>query len=78
MNSSRFKIISQVARDIYDIPISTVPSEFAFSTEGRIQSKPLDDMTEEIDEAEEIDEEFINIGKEMETIFQNLNNDSMI
>ncbi|KAA0067919.1 zinc finger BED domain-containing protein RICESLEEPER 4-like [Cucumis melo var. makuwa] len=86
VNSSRFKIISQVARDIYIIPISTVPSESAFSTGGRvldsfrssltpqtaealicaqnwIQSKPLDDMTEEIDRAEEIDEEFINIER---------------
>uniref|UniRef100_A0A9I9CUY2 HAT C-terminal dimerisation domain-containing protein n=1 Tax=Cucumis melo TaxID=3656 RepID=A0A9I9CUY2_CUCME len=35
VNSSRFKIISQVARDIYNIPISTVPSESAFSTGGR-------------------------------------------
>ncbi|KAA0057619.1 zinc finger BED domain-containing protein RICESLEEPER 2-like [Cucumis melo var. makuwa] len=101
VNSSRFKIISQVARDIYSIPISTVPSESIFSTGGRvldsfrssltpqiaevlicaqnsIQSKPLDDMTEEIDEAEEIDEEFINIGKEMEPAFENLNNDPMV
>ncbi|TYK16245.1 zinc finger BED domain-containing protein RICESLEEPER 2-like isoform X3 [Cucumis melo var. makuwa] len=101
VNSSRFKIISQVARDIYSIPISTVPSESAFSTGGRvldsfrssltpqtakalicaqnwIQSKSLDDMTEEIDGAEEIDEEFINIGKKMEAAFENLNNDSMV
>ncbi|KAA0038191.1 zinc finger BED domain-containing protein RICESLEEPER 2-like isoform X3 [Cucumis melo var. makuwa] len=101
VNSSRFKIISQVARDIYSIPISTVPFESAFSTGGRvldsfrssltpqtaealicaqnwIQSKPLDDMTEEIDGAEEIDEEFTNIGKEMEAAFENLNNDSMV
>ncbi|KAA0034838.1 putative transposase [Cucumis melo var. makuwa] len=101
VNSSRFKIISQVARDIYGIPISTVPSKSAFSTGGRvldsfrssltpqtaealicaqnwIQSKPLDDMTEEIDGAEEIDEEFINIGKEMKAPFENLNNDSMV
>uniref|UniRef100_A0A9I9EFY8 HAT C-terminal dimerisation domain-containing protein n=1 Tax=Cucumis melo TaxID=3656 RepID=A0A9I9EFY8_CUCME len=100
VNSSRFKIISQVARNIYSIPISTVPSESVFSTGGWvldsfrssltpqmaealicahnwIQSKPLDDMTEEIDGAEEIDEEFINIGKEMEAAFENLNNDSM-
>uniref|UniRef100_A0A9I9EGH8 HAT C-terminal dimerisation domain-containing protein n=1 Tax=Cucumis melo TaxID=3656 RepID=A0A9I9EGH8_CUCME len=79
VNSSRFKIISQVARDIHSIPISTVPSESAFSTGGRnwIQFKPLDDMTEEIDGAKEIDEEFINIGKEMEAAFENLNNDSM-
>ncbi|TYK26632.1 zinc finger BED domain-containing protein RICESLEEPER 2-like isoform X3 [Cucumis melo var. makuwa] len=101
VNSSRFKIIRQVARDIYSIPISTVPSESAFSTEGWvldsfrssltpqtaealicahnwIQSKPLDDMTEEIDGTEEIDEEFINIEKEMEAAFENLNNDSMV
>ncbi|KAA0062344.1 zinc finger BED domain-containing protein RICESLEEPER 2-like isoform X3 [Cucumis melo var. makuwa] len=101
VNSSRFKIIRQVARDIYNIPISTVPSESAFSTEGWvldsfrssltpqtaealicahnwIQSKPLDDMTEEIDGTEEIDEEFINIEKEMEAAFENLNNDSMV
>ncbi|KAA0032266.1 zinc finger BED domain-containing protein RICESLEEPER 2-like isoform X3 [Cucumis melo var. makuwa] len=101
VNSSRFKIISQVVRDMYSIPISIVPSEFAFSTGGRvltsfrssltpqtaeplicaqnwIQSKTLDDMTEEIDGAEEIDEEFINIGKEMEAAFENLNNDSMV
>ena len=73
VNSSRFKIISQVARDIYSIPISTMPSESAFRNGGWvldsfrssltpqtaeglicaqnwIQSKPLDDMTEEIDE----------------------------
>ncbi|TYK01651.1 zinc finger BED domain-containing protein RICESLEEPER 2-like isoform X3 [Cucumis melo var. makuwa] len=96
-----YLIISQVARDIYSIPISTVPSEFAFSTGGRvldsfrssltpqtaeelicaqnwIQSKPLDDMTEEIDGTEEIDEEFINIGKEMKAAFENLNNDTMV
>ncbi|KAA0025157.1 zinc finger BED domain-containing protein RICESLEEPER 2-like isoform X3 [Cucumis melo var. makuwa] len=71
VNSSRFKIISQVARDIYSIPISTVPSESTLSTRGR--SKLLDDMTEEIDEAEEIDE-----GKKMEVAFENLNNDSMV
>uniref|UniRef100_A0A9I9EHN3 Uncharacterized protein n=1 Tax=Cucumis melo TaxID=3656 RepID=A0A9I9EHN3_CUCME len=35
-------------------------------------------MTEEIDGAEEIDKEFINIGKEMEAAFENLNNDSML
>ena len=79
MNFSRFKIISQVARNIYSISILTVPFKSAFSTGGHvldsfrsslttqtakalicdqnwIQSKPLDDMTKEIDEDEEIDE----------------------
>ncbi|KAA0042874.1 zinc finger BED domain-containing protein RICESLEEPER 2-like [Cucumis melo var. makuwa] len=80
VNSSQFKIICQVARDIYSIPISTVPSESVFSTGGQnwIRSKPLDDMTEEIDGVEEIDEEFMNIGKEMEAAFENLNNDAMV
>uniref|UniRef100_A0A9I9E9T0 HAT C-terminal dimerisation domain-containing protein n=1 Tax=Cucumis melo TaxID=3656 RepID=A0A9I9E9T0_CUCME len=35
VNSFRFKMISQVARDIYSTTISTVPSESAFSTGGR-------------------------------------------
>ncbi|KAA0025878.1 zinc finger BED domain-containing protein RICESLEEPER 4-like [Cucumis melo var. makuwa] len=51
MNSSRFKIISQVARDIYDIPISTVPSEFAFSTEGRVLDSFRSSLTPQTAEA---------------------------
>uniref|UniRef100_A0A9I9EKJ0 HAT C-terminal dimerisation domain-containing protein n=1 Tax=Cucumis melo TaxID=3656 RepID=A0A9I9EKJ0_CUCME len=38
VNSSQFKIISQVGRDINSIPILTVPSEFTFSTKGRRHS----------------------------------------
>ncbi|XP_040965014.1 zinc finger BED domain-containing protein RICESLEEPER 2-like [Gossypium hirsutum] len=36
MNSPRFPIIAQMARDILAIPISTVASESAFSTGGRV------------------------------------------
>ncbi|TYK16026.1 methyl-CpG-binding domain-containing protein 13 isoform X1 [Cucumis melo var. makuwa] len=54
-----------------------VLDEALICAQNWIQSKPFDDMIEEIDGAEEIDEEFINIGKEMEVAFENLNNDSM-
>ncbi|XP_052877894.1 zinc finger BED domain-containing protein RICESLEEPER 2-like [Gossypium arboreum] len=36
MNSPRFPILAQMARDIFAIPISTVASESAFSTGGRV------------------------------------------
>ncbi|KAL5856918.1 hypothetical protein ACOSQ3_004376 [Xanthoceras sorbifolium] len=36
VNSSKYKILSQIARDIFVIPVSTVASESAFSTGGRI------------------------------------------
>ena len=35
-NGSTYPVLQQVARDILSIPISTVPSESAFSTSGRV------------------------------------------
>ena len=35
-NSSRYKVLSQIAKDILAILVSTVASESAFSTSGRV------------------------------------------
>ncbi|KAF5932160.1 hypothetical protein HYC85_028331 [Camellia sinensis] len=35
-NSSKYKVLSQVARDVLALPVSTVTSESTFSTRGRI------------------------------------------
>ena len=35
-NSSRYPMLSKVAKDVLVVPVSTVAFELAFSTEGRI------------------------------------------
>lgn len=36
MNSIKYRVLSHIAKDVFAIPISTVASESAFSTGGRI------------------------------------------
>jgi hypothetical protein len=36
VNNSKYRVLSQIARDVLAIPISTVPSESAFSPGGRV------------------------------------------
>lgn len=48
---TRYPILRKIARDIFAIPISTVASESAFSTSGRVLSEHRSRLTPEILEA---------------------------
>jgi hypothetical protein len=48
---TRYPVLRKVARDIYAIPVSTVASESAFSTSGRVVSEHRSRLTPEILEA---------------------------
>ncbi|XP_019179871.1 PREDICTED: zinc finger BED domain-containing protein RICESLEEPER 1-like isoform X2 [Ipomoea nil] len=51
LNAERFPILSKIARDVLAIPISTVASESAFSTSGRILDPFRSSLTPKIVEA---------------------------
>ncbi|XP_031100840.1 zinc finger BED domain-containing protein RICESLEEPER 2-like [Ipomoea triloba] len=51
INAERFPILSKLARDVLAIPISTVASEFAFSTSGRVLDPFRSSLTPKIVEA---------------------------
>ena len=36
LNSEKYKVLSAIARDVLAVPMTTVPSESAFSTGGRV------------------------------------------
>ncbi|KAL8459690.1 hypothetical protein ACS0TY_036982 [Phlomoides rotata] len=47
-NGLRFPFLSQIARDILDVPISTVASESTFSTEGRVLDSFRSSLTSKV------------------------------
>ena len=51
LNAERFPILSKMARDILAIPISTVASESAFSTSGRVLDAFRSSLTPKLVEA---------------------------
>ena len=51
LNAERFPILSKMARDLLVIPISTVASESAFSTSGRVLDAFRSSLTPKLIEA---------------------------
>ena len=51
MNTPRFPILSYIAKDVLAIPISTIASEAAFSTGGRVLDPFKSSLTPNIVEA---------------------------
>ncbi|XP_057745028.1 zinc finger BED domain-containing protein RICESLEEPER 2-like [Arachis stenosperma] len=50
-NQMKFKVLAKIAKDIYAIPVSTVASESAFSTSGRVISPHRAKLKQDIIEA---------------------------
>ena len=51
LNASRFNILSKIARDVLAVPVSTVASESAFSTGGRVLDQFRSSLTPKMTEA---------------------------
>ena len=51
VNSDRFPVLSRMARDVLAVPVSTVASESAFSTGGRVLDVFRSSLTPKIVEA---------------------------
>ncbi|PHT35667.1 Glutamine--tRNA ligase [Capsicum baccatum] len=73
-NSARFPFLSEMARDILAIPISSVASECAFSTGGRVLDSFRSSLTSKLVEAlnpAELDDWLGDLNPESKVVIQN-------
>ena len=68
VNSSRFPILSQLARDVLVISISTVASESAFSTGGRVLDPYRSSLTSKVVEGLICPQDWLRSAKRPKTI----------
>jgi len=77
MNSTKYKVLSRIAKDVLVVPVSTVSSESAFSTGGRVLDSYRSNLTPKTVQAlicaqnwlrNDISQERIDIGSVLEEI----------
>ncbi|XP_031106328.1 zinc finger BED domain-containing protein RICESLEEPER 2-like [Ipomoea triloba] len=71
-NSERFPILSKMARDVLAVPISTVASESAFSTSGRVLDPFRSSLTPKIVEALLCTQDWLRLPNQAITVEKNL------
>ncbi|XP_031112250.1 zinc finger BED domain-containing protein RICESLEEPER 2-like [Ipomoea triloba] len=71
-NSERFPILSKMARDLLAVPISTVASESAFSTSGRVLDLFRSSLTPKIVEALLCTQDWLRLPNQAITVEENL------
>ena len=72
LNSERFLILSRMARDILEVPVSTVASEFAFSIGGHVLDAFKSSLTPKIVEALICTQDWLRIHKQPVSIEENI------
>ena len=73
LNCERLHILSRMAQDILVVPISTVASESAFSTSGRVLDAFMSSLTPMIVEALIYSQDWLRVRKEEISVEEELN-----
>ncbi|XP_019155791.1 PREDICTED: zinc finger BED domain-containing protein RICESLEEPER 2-like [Ipomoea nil] len=72
LNSDRFPVLSKMARDVLDVPISSVASESAFSTSGRVLDAFRSSITPKIVEALVCAQDWLGLANQPISVEENI------
>ena len=73
LNSERFPLLSRMDYDILAVPISTVASEFAFSTGGKVLDAFRSSLTPKIVEVLTCTKDWLRLGKQQCFVEEDIN-----